>query len=1031
MGVAILAISGAAQAQSPAPAQINFSIPAGSLAAALNAYASQAGRQLMFTSDQVAGRRSPGLSGRMSADAALDQLLAGSGLVAVQSSSGAWVLQRGSRDEVAEAVVVDDIVVTGTLLRGPGDTPSPVTVIRRDDLDRTGRATIADALAALPQNYAGSGTPTAALVGSDPMQSNSGLATGVNLRGLGPDSTLVLVNGRRMAGAGGRGDFADVSAVPTAAVERVDVLLDGASALYGADAVGGVVNIILRRDFDGQESRLRVGASKGGGESVIAAHTIGRTWSTGQALLSYEFERQNALSTMDRPYTATGDLRPFGGTDHRTYYGVPGNIVRFDNASSSYVVTHAIRPGTGGVAVSAADFAAGQQNYDNTRAGAALIPEFDRHAAYLYARQQVGAHLELTGDLRFSQREFETESITPTAIATVTTANPHFVSPTGATSHSIAYSFGEDLGTLRRSGRARSLGATLGARVFLPADWEAEAFLTYGSERTFDGSRGMIHSSNLQEALGNTADNPATAFSAPRDGYLNLFGSGAANSRTVLDFISNGWNRYTDESEVASVNLIAQGTAFKLPAGDLKVAVGAQFRTEGLKNSGVTFTSGLAPLFTRSPDKDRKATATFLEVRAPLIGPDQAIPGVQKLELSLAGRWEDYDDIGSTANPKIGLMWTPVEDLKIRANWGTSFRAPAMTELAQRRYISATFVADTVGQQVALFEGGGNPDLKPETADTFTFGFDYRPKDRSWRFDTVSGAMIGARMKMSSRITAAGEQRTVVATRDDRNREALALDGAPPMIRLNDRLADISFASAEAVTHQSPDGSPLVSWLYRPLKTGDRKPTLIVIPYPGEPAYRPASPGDGLTSNVQLMTAAGYAVLIPSLPRPDRRGEPAIGMADDILRAVDAAAPLGAFDPDRVVLWGHSFGAFAAVAAATQSDRLPTPPGCPVPQAFTRSSASAPRTSPIGMRSGRRRRAERTRSVRVPSSQADQVEGQDAGFSFCAPPVPLGLGSDARSTTSSPVAASSSNASSRVNDRPDASRRPRFSTKRS
>lgn len=418
-GVAILAISGAAQAQSPTPVQINFSIPAGSLAAALNAYASQAGRQLMFTSDQVAGRRTPGISGRMSADAALSQLLVGSGLVAVQSSNGAWILQRESRDELAEAVAVDDVVVTGTLLRGPGDTPSPVTVIRRDDLDRTGRATVAEALAALPQNYAGSGTPTAALVGSDPMQSNSGLATGVNLRGLGPDSTLVLVNGRRMAGAGGRGDFADVSAVPTAAVERVDVLLDGASALYGADAVGGVVNIILRRDFDGQESRLRVGASKGGGESVIAAHTVGRTWSTGQALLSYEFERQNALSTMDRPYTATGDLRPFGGTDHRTYYGVPGNIVRFDNATSAYVATHAIRPGADGVARSPADFVAGQQNYDNTRVGAALVPEFDRHAVYLYARQQIGSHFEFTGDLRLSQREFETESLTPTTIATV------------------------------------------------------------------------------------------------------------------------------------------------------------------------------------------------------------------------------------------------------------------------------------------------------------------------------------------------------------------------------------------------------------------------------------------------------------------------------------------------------------------------------------------------------------------------------------------------------------------------------------
>lgn len=748
-GVAVLAISSAAHAQPQTPAQINFSIPAGPLGAALNAYASQAGRQLMFTSGQVAGRRTPGLSGRMTADAALDQLLAGSGLIAVQSSSGAWVLQHSPKDQLAEAVAVDDVVVTGTLLRGPGDTPSPVTVIRRDDLDRTGRATVADALAALPQNYAGSGTPTTALVGSDPMQSNSGLATGVNLRGLGPDSTLVLVNGRRMAGAGGRGDFADVSAVPTAAVERVDVLLDGASALYGADAVGGVVNIILRRDFDGQESRLRIGASKGGGESVIAAHTIGRTWSTGQALLSYEFERQNALSTLDRAYTATGDLRPFGGTDHRTYYGVPGNIVRFDNATSAYVATHAIRPGADGVARSPADFVAGQQNYDNTRVGATLVPEFDRHAAYLYARQQIGSHLEFTGDLRLSQREFETESLTPTTIATVTTANPHFVSPTGATSHSIAYSFGEDIGASRRSGQARSLGASLGARIFLPADWEAEAFLTYGTERTVDGSRGVLQSTYLQEALGNTADNPATAFSAARDGYLNLFGAGAANSRAVLDFISSGWRRYTDESEVASANLIAQGTVFKLPAGDLKVAVGAQFRTEALKNSGVTFTSGLTPLSTRSPDKDRKVTAAFIEVRAPLIGPDNAIPGVQKLELSLAGRVEDYDDIGSTANPKIGLMWTPFDDLKVRANWGTSFRAPAMTELAQRRYISATFVADTVGQQVALFEGGGNPDLKPETADTFTFGFDYRPKGSPFRigatwFDIVFSDQIGS-----------------------------------------------------------------------------------------------------------------------------------------------------------------------------------------------------------------------------------------------------------------------------------------------
>lgn len=194
--------------------------------------------------------------------------------------------------------------------------------------------------------------------------------------------------------------------------------------------------------------------------------------------------------------------------------------------------------------------------------------------------------------------------------------------------------------------------------------------------------------------------------------------------------------------------------------------------------------------------------------------------------------------------------------------------------------------------------------------------------DEMWRVDTVTGAAISARMKMSPRILAAGERRVVVATRDDDNHDALALDGEPPMIRLNDRLSEVAFAPAEAVTHQAPDGSPLVSWLYRPLKTGDHKPTLIVIPYPGSPAHAPAWADDNVITNAQLMTAAGYAVLIPSLPRPERRGEPAIGMANDILRAVDAAAALGAFDPDRIVLWGHSFGAFAAVAAATQSDRF-------------------------------------------------------------------------------------------------------------
>ena len=159
-----------------------------------------------------------------------------------------------------------------------------------------------------------------------------------------------------------------------------------------------------------------------------------------------------------------------------------------------------------------------------------------------------------------------------------------------------------------------------------------------------------------------------------------------------------------------------------------------QFRTEALKNRGETFTSGIAPTLSRAPDKRREVSAGFVEVRAPLVGPDNARPGIQKLELSLAGRVEDYDDIGSTSNPKIGALWVPADGLKLRANWGTSFRAPALTELAERRYISATYVSDGAGGQlVALFEGGGNLDLRPETAETLTLGFDLNPPGRPFR----------------------------------------------------------------------------------------------------------------------------------------------------------------------------------------------------------------------------------------------------------------------------------------------------------
>jgi iron complex outermembrane receptor protein len=351
--------------------------------------------------------------------------------------------------------------------------------------------------------------------------------------------------------------------------------------------------------------------------------------------------------------------------------------------------------------------------------------------------------------VRFSQRDFDIAVTAPITIATVTTANPFFVSPNGSSSHEIAYSFGPETGNSRLTGSSRSLGVSAGATIQLPAGWTADLYGAFASERALNLQTGMLNTLFLSEALGNSADSTATPYSAARDGYLNLFGSGSANGRTVLDFVTSGYTRYIDETEVSSLNGLVQGTVLTLPGGDLKVALGAQVRTEILSNRGETFLSTAAPSFSASPDKDRQVTAGFVEARIPLFGAANARPGLQRLEVSLAARVENYDDIGSTTNPKVGVVWAPLPDLKLRANWGTSFRAPALTEIFDRYFISAAYVSDGVTRKVALIQGGGNPNLEPETAETFTAGFDYSPAHLSglrvsgtW-FDTTFDNQIG------------------------------------------------------------------------------------------------------------------------------------------------------------------------------------------------------------------------------------------------------------------------------------------------
>lgn len=778
-GTAVL-VAGAAQAQTTYP----VALEAAGLEASLLSLAGQTRQQIMFSKAVVAGRQAPALKGQMTPEAALEKLLAGTDLRARRVGASLIVIERpgaaearpfGAEGEplatVAQAAVakaapitVDEVLVTGSHIRGTRSA-SPLVVLDRAALERSGHATVAAAIAALPQAFATGASEGTLTTGADRIVRNVNYGASVNLRGLGPDATLILVNGRRLSGSGSFGDFADISSIPSAAVERVELLLDGASALYGADAVGGVVNIILRKDVEGAESRAYAGVGTAGEPAQVQlSQSFGRRWSGGGVFLALEYQKRDALRAEDRDYTASADLRPLGGTDRRVTNSFPGNILGPDPVTGAQVPRWAIPAGQAGVGLRPSDFQAGTVNLQNARAGIDTLPRQVLQSVFLTANQEVGGGVELTGDLRYAFRKYGVRVAPNATTLTVNRSNPFFVSPNGSASHAIAYSLAPELGNPLTIGSAETWAASLGAKVPLFGDWEGDAYVGFGQEISESDTTGLLHTLRLSEALGTTADRPDTAFSVARDGYFNPFGGApGANSAAVLAFVGSGFasSRIRIRSQVASAQ--ADGTLFDMPGGPIKLALGGQARRETLLRSGTNFATTAAPVPQVSSDVSRETLSAFGELRIPVVGDANRRAGIEALELSLAGRVERYDDVGATANPKAGILWRPTPDLTVRATYGRSFRAPALREVHDPQSASSIQLNRADGSRVrVLVLGGGNVDLEPETAASWTFGVDYRPS-------AVPGLALGFTafdIEFRNRIDRPVQQNTVAALVD-------------------------------------------------------------------------------------------------------------------------------------------------------------------------------------------------------------------------------------------------------------------------
>ena len=583
-----------------------FDIAAQPLSGALTALGEQAGVAVFAPAGLVAGRRAAALSGDFTPMAALDRLLEGSGLRARRDASGAIVVEavpaddgdearRGAaavREQAADAVVMEQMVVTGTNIRG-ARSAAPVFVYDRTAIDQTGLGTLPQFMRTLPQVFGGgaSDATTGFSAGND-NNLNLGQGAGVNLRGLGTDSTLVLLDGRRMS-ASGFGEFVDVSAIPLAAIERVEVLTDGASAIYGSDAVGGVVNFVLREDYEGAESRARYGlVTEGDLEEVQLGQVLGTTWDGGHGLLSYEFHRRTALDAADRSFSE-------GAIDPTT-----------------------------------------------------LLPKQTRHGVFANAGQDLSDAVNVFANAFYSTRDTEDRQ-------------------SSDFSQETAFS----------SRQSEQYGATVGLGAVLGDSWYAEFSGTYG--KTDIRAESDI-------------------FNAPADPDEEPIRTGVSNN----------------ELELALLEGKVDGTLFRVPGGGVKAAVGGQYRREGYKE-------------TNSQKVNRDIFAFYIEVFVPIFGDENSRTGIDRLELSVAGRYEQYDDFGSSADPKVGLLWSPVSGLNIRGTFGTSFRAPLLNELQEDNLTGFLFPIadpqDTSQTIPGLIVLGNNAELEPETATTWTAGFDINP----------------------------------------------------------------------------------------------------------------------------------------------------------------------------------------------------------------------------------------------------------------------------------------------------------------
>jgi iron complex outermembrane receptor protein len=657
----------------------------------------------------------------------------------------------GSQPALAQdSANVARVEITGSSIkRASAETASPVQVINREDLAKSGKGTVAEYLQTL----------TADGAGSLPTGFGNGFAAGstaISLRGLGATSTLVLLNGRRMApfarADDGQKSFTDLSTVPMEAVERIEILKDGASSTYGADAIAGVVNIILRKDYTGITAKLELGESRYR-DGEMAKGSL--TWGKGNldtdgynVLFNAEMYSNRELMNKDRAgraWIGHGDIRPWGYAANTQFAGgyiTPG--------ASSPTPTGALRDPKTGNFVSLAGCSQFSVTAAQDPAGGCLWyqdqfrsmqPQIDGFNLYTRATRNLEGGLQLYAEAGYSKRD-TSFTLTPPSTSSTVAFPPNASSPTGVINYGstilmsskhpqnpygadvrVRYSM-FDVGPSTRmvdNEFNRFVVGLKGAAL----GWDFDTAYTHSQSKLDLTYTNMINMKVLAAALGDPASKyfpyyiGTQASKNPASLYAAMVTDATSHSTTQLDI----------------VDFKASRELMQLPGGALGLAVGAEHRREKLDNPSLSGTAdGSINASYVAAKGDQNVSAVFAEVAAPVLS---------TVELNAAVRYDKYKNFSSTT-PKLGAKWTPLKTFAVRGTYSEGFRAPGPAEAGvQSQSTGSAPVSDPVRCPGGVPAAGGataadcqitigavkvgNPNLQPETSKGYTLGLVWDP----------------------------------------------------------------------------------------------------------------------------------------------------------------------------------------------------------------------------------------------------------------------------------------------------------------